>query len=226
MIKKTARLYNKRAANNPKLAVETTPDSIDAIADVLMHELLHHVTANIIETDKSKLSPDMRIWVMALENLFKHAQEKVMKDPEHAAKLQKAMDAVNKEGGYLSVNEKSYYYGLTSIHEFISMIMSDQKFRSFMNNISYTGEKSLLQRFLDIFTEILKVLGVNVKDNSVLKEAVTDILGIIESRDKGDVLTDDTTMKSIKTDTFLNNMLESEFDNIIKHLDIKTTKCK
>ena len=211
---------------NPKLAVETTPDSIDAIADVLMHELLHHVTANIIETDKSKLSPDMRKWVMALENLFKHAQEKVMKDPEHAAKLQKAMDAVNKEGGYLSVNEKSYYYGLTNIHEFISMIMSDQKFRSFMNHISYTGEKSLLQRFLDIFTEILKVLGVNVKDNSVLKEAVTDILGIIESRDKGDVLTDDTTMKSIKTDTFLNNMLESEFDNIIKHLDIKTTNCK
>ena len=210
---------------NPKLAFESNPGNASALYDVLIHELLHHVTAKIVNADKSKLSLEQRKWVVSLENLFKYTQDKILNDPIHGDNLRKAIEEVNKEGGFLSVKDKSMYYGLTNMNEFISMLMSDADFRSFMNNVSYSGEKTLLERFIDIFVNILNSLGIVVKDNTVLKEGIQNIIGVVQSRNMDDSITTDNNLKSIKTQTFLDGIVESEFNKIIKYLDIKT-KCK
>jgi hypothetical protein len=217
-------LYNETITINPNLAFELNPGNANALYDVLIHELLHHVTAKIVNADKSTLTLEQRKWVVSLENLFKFTQDKILNDPIHSENLRKTIEQVNKEGGFLSVKDKSMYYGLTNINEFISMLMSDADFRSFMNNVSYSGEKSLFERFIDIFVNILKSLGVTVKDDTVLKEGIGNIIGIIESRNEGNVATNQT-LKSIKTQTFVDGIVESEFEKIIKYLDIKT-KCK
>jgi hypothetical protein len=217
-------LYNETITINPNLAFELNPGNANALYDVLIHELLHHVTAKIVNADKSTLTLEQRKWVVSLENLFKFTQDKILNDPIHGENLRKAIEQVNKEGGFLSVKDKSMYYGLTNMNEFISMLMSDADFRSFMNNVSYSGEKSLFERFIDIFVNILKSLGVTVKDDTVLKEGIGNIIGIIESRNEGNVATNQT-LKSIKTQTFVDGIVESEFEKIIKYLDIKT-KCK
>ena len=217
-------LYNETITINPNLAFESNPGNANALYDVLIHELLHHITAKIVNADKSKLTLEQRKWVVSLENLFKFTQDKILNDPIHGENLRKAIEQVNKEGGFLSVKDKSMYYGLTNMNEFISMLMSDADFRSFMNNVSYSGEKSLFERFIDIFVNILKSLGITVKDDTVLKEGIGNIIGIIESRNEGNVATDQT-LKSIKTQTFVDGIVESEFEKIIKYLDIKT-KCK
>jgi DNA polymerase III delta prime subunit len=217
-------LYNETITINPNLAFELNPGNANALYDVLIHELLHHVTAKIVNADKSTLTLEQRKWVVSLENLFKFTQDKILNDPIHGENLRKTIEQVNKEGGFLSVKDKSMYYGLTNINEFISMLMSDADFRSFMNNVSYSGEKSLFERFIDIFVNILKSLGVTVKDDTVLKEGIGNIIGIIESRNEGNVATNQT-LKSIKTQTFVDGIVESEFEKIIKYLDIKT-KCK
>ncbi len=217
-------LYNETITINPNLAFELNPGNANALYDVLIHELLHHVTAKIVNADKSTLTLEQRKWVVSLENLFKFTQDKILNDPIHSENLRKTIEQVNKEGGFLSVKDKSMYYGLTNMNEFISMLMSDADFRSFMNNVSYSGEKSLFERFIDIFVNILKSLGVTVKDDTVLKEGIGNIIGIIESRNEGNVATNQT-LKSIKTQTFVDGIVESEFEKIIKYLDIKT-KCK
>jgi hypothetical protein len=102
--------------------------------------------------------------------------------------------------------------------------MTNKDFRNFMNNTSYSNEKSLLERFIDIFVNIIKSLGITVNKDSVLNEGIKNIISIIELRNEENITTDQT-LKSIKTQTFLENMLESEFNKIIKYLDIKT-KCK
>jgi len=216
--------YEQTIRINPKLAFESDTDNINALYDVIIHELFHHVTANIIEMDKSKLTPDQRKWVISLENLFKSTQEKILNDPAHSDNLKNAIAQVNKEGGFLSAKDKSFYYGLTNIHDFVSMLMSDENFRDFMNNTSYSGEKTLMERFIDIFVNILKALGISVKEDSVLKEGIKNVIGIVESRNQNDAQTDQT-LKSIKTKSFLDGIVESEFDKIINYLDIKT-KCK
>ena len=216
--------YEQTIRINPKLAFESDSDNINALYDVIIHELFHHVTANIIEMDKSKLTPDQRKWVISLENLFKSTQEKILNDPAHSDNLKNAIAQVNKEGGFLSAKDKSFYYGLTNIHDFVSMLMSDENFRDFMNNTSYSGEKTLMERFIDIFVNILKALGISVKEDSVLKEGIKNVIGIVESRNQNDAQTDQT-LKSIKTKSFLDGIVESEFDKIINYLDIKT-KCK
>jgi predicted SprT family Zn-dependent metalloprotease len=217
-------LYNETITINPNLAFELNPGNANALYDVLIHELLHHVTAKIVNADKSTLTLEQRKWVISLENLFKFTQDKILNDPIHSENLRKTIEQVNKEGGFLSVKDKSMYYGLTNINEFISMLMSDADFRSFMNNVSYSGEKSLFERFIDIFVNILKSLGVTVKDDTVLKEGIGNIIGIIESRNEENAATNQT-LKSIKTQTFVDGIVESEFEKIIKYLDIKT-KCK
>ena len=216
--------YDQTIRINPELAFESDPDNINALYDVIVHELLHHITANIIDADKSKLSSEQRKWVVALENLFKSTQEKLLNDPAHADNLRKAISEVNKPDGFLSVKDKSMYYGLTNIHDFVSMLMSDEKFRDFMNNTPYSGEKTLLDRFLDILLNIIKALGITINEDSVLKEGLSNVIGIIETRNQNNIESDDI-FKSIKTKPFLDGIVDSEFDKLVKYLDIKT-KCK
>jgi hypothetical protein len=132
------------------------------------------------------------------------------------------MDQVKQTGGYLSEADKSMYYGLTSVPEFVSMLMTDQTFREFMNNTSYEGNKSILDRFLDILANILKSLGMQVRDNSVLKEGVTNIVGLIESRKETIDTQDSAPERSITTKSPKVKLVEENFENILDVLNIKT----
>jgi hypothetical protein len=104
------------------------------------------------------------------------------------------------------------------------MMMTDEKFRDFMNNTPYSGEKTLMDRFIEIFANILKALGITVSEGSVLEEGIKNIVSIVELRNENNV-SKNQKLNSIRTKSFLDGIVESEFDKIIKHLDIKT-KCK
>jgi hypothetical protein len=86
-----------------------------------------------------------------------------------------------------------------------------------MNNTEYSENKSVLDRFLDILTSIIKALGFNVKNDSVLKEGITNVMGILETNEL-----QKTEFKSINTAQM--QYLNDNFDNILNILNIKT-KC-
>jgi hypothetical protein len=98
------------------------------------------------------------------------------------------------------------------------MLMTDKGFQEFMNNTPYSGNKNVFERFLEILSNLLKELGIAVKDNSVLKEGVGGIVGLIQSN------TPSTVQKSIRTKSYKQEMIEDSLNDIITSLDIKT-KC-
>jgi ABC-type dipeptide/oligopeptide/nickel transport system ATPase component len=210
---------------NPALAIgdDVTDKTIarNQLQEVIMHEVLHHITATLLNADITTLTADQRKWVVSLKNLFNTVQEKMLKDPNHSDKLRDAIEQSNKENGMLSAADKSMYYGLTNVHDFLTMMMTDPGFREFMNNTTYDGNKSMLDRFLDILANILKALGIQVKDNSVLKEGLINIVGLIESRNQ---VADQTSnlQKSISTKSSKVEMISDNFEELLKILNIKS----
>jgi len=220
-------MYNgntKTITINPKLAVGDALDG-DAIRDklheVFMHEFMHHITAELLNAKPETLSVDQRKYVENINNLYDAVHNKMMMDPQHAAALQKAKDQM-KTDGYLSASDKSLYYGLTSVHDFVSMIMTDQGFQDFMNNTTYDGEKSIFEKFMDLIGNLLKALGINVKDNSVLKEGLTNIVGLIQSRNSSEVATEQRSI-AVAQEAKTKN-INDNFADITRFLNIKT-KC-
>lgn len=211
---------------NPELAisdnVEDDKQGVAQLHEVIMHELLHHITTDLLNTNPALLTIDQRKWVTSLKNLFKTTQEKLLKDSKHSNSLKEAIDVVSKEDGFLSTSDKSKYYGLTSVDEFVSMLMTDEGFRNFMNETTYEGNKSILDRFIEILSKIIEALGVQVKDNSVLKEGITNIVGLIESRNISKTSEDSAPLRSISTESAKANLIKENFESIIESLNIKT----
>jgi hypothetical protein len=217
--------FNKVITINPNL-LKDSGDVVqikNAIHDVIMHELLHYLTVDTINADKSKLSAEQRKWVMSLENLFKATQAKLLNDPIHSAKLKEAIEQVNKEGGFLSASDKSMYYGLTNIYDFISMLMSDNEFQNFMNTIEHSADKSIIERFIELVTKLIESLGIKVKDQSVLNEGIKNIVYLINERNNVS-LSSVENQRSIITSN-RNELIKNNISNIIDNLNLKTN-CK
>jgi nucleoside-triphosphatase THEP1 len=191
----------------------TADDALNNVMDELMHELVHHMTVKLLAADMTTLSPDQRKSVLALKNLFNYAKEKLMNDPTHSQQLRDALNELN-NSGFMSKADKDLYYGFSSVEEFVSMMMTNRDFQEFMNNLDYQGEKTLLDRFLEVIANIIKALGIEVKDNSVLREGMNNILNLIQVRDEAE-------LRSVRTRPegqleFINE----NFESILKVLDI------
>jgi ABC-type dipeptide/oligopeptide/nickel transport system ATPase component len=213
--------FTKTITINPNEAIgdSTDNDSIrEKLHEVFMHELMHHLTADLLNAKPETLSAEQRKWVESLNNLFNYVKQRMLNDPNHKDALQRAIDQAKNEG-YLSAADKSLYYGLTNVHDFVSMLMTDKGFQDFMNNVTYDGQKSFLEKFMEMIGDLLRTLGINVKDNSVLKEGVTNIIGLIQSRNKSDISSE---QKSIATRESKEANINSNFENVIQFLKIKT----
>jgi hypothetical protein len=205
---------------NPKAAIVDAVDIEDMkakIHEVIMHELVHHVTVDLLLADQTALTPEQRKWVKSINNLFDQVQVKMLQDPQHSDKLMIAMSTMSSEG-FMSAKDKSLYYGLTSIYDFVTMMLTDKGFQQFMNNVNIQGNKTILDRFMDLLMSLVKSLGIQVKDQSALDEGLRSIIGLIGSRN------DNNIQKSISTSAVNKNYIEDNFNNIINVLNIKT-KC-
>jgi ribA/ribD-fused uncharacterized protein len=217
-------LNSKQITINPTLAIKDyteIKDKTQALHDVVIHEIMHHLTADLLNADPDTLSVAQKKYVLAIKNLFNDTQKKILNDEEHKEALKNAIEQTNKEGGFLSQADKSKYYGLTNVHDFVSMMMSDKGFRNFMNQTKYSGNKSIIDRFIDILATLLDLFKGQIKEDSVLHEGLSNIIGLLGTR------VDDQIQRSIRTEeafSFKENVMLDNFNDIIKLLDIKT-KC-
>jgi predicted NAD-dependent protein-ADP-ribosyltransferase YbiA (DUF1768 family) len=211
---------------NPDLAIADGTNSLkeatDQLHELVMHELLHHITSDLLNANALTLSIEQRKWVVALKTLFNTTQERFLKDPKHSAALKAAIAETKKENGFLSKSDKSMYYGLTNVDDFVSMLMTDKTFRDLMNETTYEGNKSILDRFIELLGKILEALGVQVKDNSVLKEGITDIVGLIKSRPIETSENDGSPFKSITTESAKVKNIKENFESLVEALNIKS----
>lgn len=181
---------------NTDLAKKDNPkqNAKDNLETVVMHEVMHAATADILKRfreNKSSLNKRQIIFATGLKNMFKDLQEKMIESDVHGPKLTEVIDKVfgSNQDVDLSPKEKSMYYGLTNLDEFVSMIMTDRNFQQFMNETMYNEESntSIFDRFKemlrDLITSLAKMVGVNIDKKSALFNGVNTITKLITEPD-------------------------------------------
>ena len=174
--------------DNPKQTAKANLET------VIMHEAMHAATADILKRfreNKSSLNKRQIIFATGLTNMFKDLQEKMIESDVHGPKLTEVIDKLfgNNQDVDLSPKEKSMYYGLTNLDEFVSMIMTDRTFQQFMNETMYNENTntSILDRFKEMLRDLLaslaKMVGVSIDKNSALYNGVDTITKLISEPD-------------------------------------------
>jgi hypothetical protein len=172
--------------DNPKLS-ET-----DNIETVIMHELMHKLTQDLLKryrTDKVTLNKNQLIFIKNIENMFNDVRTKILSNPNEGPKLLEIIEKLKDNDASLSSYEKSMYYGLTNMDEFVSMMMTDRAFQMKMNNTLYDEIKnqSVFERFKELlanlFKSLAKTLGIDLINNSVLKNSIDNIVRVITEPD-------------------------------------------
>ena len=181
---------------NTDLAKKDNPkqNAKDNLETVVMHEVMHAATADILKRfreNKASLNKRQIIFATGLTNMFKDLQEKMIESDVHGPKLTEVIDKVfgSNQDVDLSPKEKSMYYGLTNLDEFVSMIMTDRNFQQFMNETMYNEESntSIFDRFKemlrDLITSLAKMVGVSIDKKSALYNGVNTITKLITEPD-------------------------------------------
>jgi len=205
---------------NPDLALTDNPSRSRAenLEDVIMHETIHSYTADVLsriaENDKT-LTENERVFGTSLKALYNTVVDKVSKDPEHSGKLKDVINKMSNKSSYLTPSDKSMYYGLTSVDEFASMIMTDASFQKFMNNISVDNKTNItaFERFkqllLKLFRTLAERLNISIKSGSALEQGVNDVFNLISSRPI-DRAAEGPKLESISTRNLENYSLENQ----------------
>jgi len=183
---------NNRIRINPEIAKRDNPklSELENLETVIMHEVLHAYTAgvlNVLKTKPKELTERQLAFGYALKDMFEKVQKDVLRSEEHGAKLSRVIGEMASESQEknISPSEKSMYYGLTNLDEFVSMLMTDKVFQQFMNTLPYKERIniSILERFKqllrDLFNSLAKSLGIKISDNSTLYNGIDKIVGLI-----------------------------------------------
>lgn len=193
-------VYNSNLIRiNPSLAKidNSALSAKDNLETVIMHEIMHAYTADIIkkfEDNPSSLTPKVREFADKINKMYIKTRNELMRDPKHSAKLSSVIGAVsaNNDNIVLDQSDKSNYYGLTNLNEFVSMIMTDRGFQQFMNTVMHDipNNQSVFEKFKALLKELISALassiGIAVQPDSVLNSGVSSVVGIIKERETQD----------------------------------------
>jgi len=189
---------------NPKLARKDNPKRSEKenIETVIMHELMHKLTQDLLKRykkDKVTLNRNQLIFIKNIENMFNDVRDKVLSDPKEGPILAEIIKKMNDPNVSLTSYEKSMYYGLTNIDEFVSMMMTDRTFQMNMNNTLYDVSKnqSVFERFKELlanlFSALAKTLGIEINNSSILKNTVDNVVRVITEPNMQDHTDDNDT---------------------------------
>ncbi len=216
---------------NPDLVLQSNSakSRSENLEDAIVHELLHGYTAQSLFKLSGKASAykikEERMYAASIKQLYLLTRESLLSNPEHAEKLKAVIAKVSNsvfedsDANTLTEEEKSMYYGLTSEHEFVSMLMTDKKFQEFMNGVSVdSSKKTVTFKFADILKRLLqaltKALGMDVKTDSVLDQGIkniTNLLSVVDTKTEDSTdTTGQTTLFSAATDNLSDYSLNNQ----------------
>ena len=206
-------------------------DNTHDFEKTLLHESIHVYTSNLMVTDSKNLTRSQRRAVKSIKAL-KNAVISSLTLEEKAefdifnAKYIKYREA-NESGDFKTRDNidfgavnASKYYGLVNDKEFVTMAMTDSGFQKRLNDVKFTGDRTMFVRFQEIIAELLKgmqeALGVEVVSGSVLEQAVNDITDLMASKEDmmegvSEDYSLDATQYSSSIPVGLNRKFRSEF---------------
>lgn len=138
------------------------------LEELLMHELLHAATFRKItyfETNTKGLSKKELEALNELENIRKVLKEASDKYWDNRPRFARSVNPL--EG-----------YRTDSIHEIISYAFTNKEFRDAISEIPYKGDKSILDKLIELISNIFKV-----KQNTILQNLIANAEVLLETKD-------------------------------------------
>lgn len=142
----------------------------------VLHELIHHFTIPAINKPNEQQKPI----VESLERLRQTLLKKIENDPVWKAEYDNFVKNLNERKG-ITKESLSKNYGAYNTKEFVTMALTDREFQRILNQIPFSGEKTIFQRFQDLIKSILKAIGMEVKQGSVLEKAIEDSISLLNT---------------------------------------------
>lgn len=162
----------------------TTTDYM--VARTILHETIHSITAKELakyfdkENNIKVPISDIPAHVTKLIRVFNDVQRKMAKEIAELKEYYK-----NNPDGTLSKESDRLGYGAMSIFEFAAMIMSEPEFQQKMAEFRYkTTDKNLLEAFLDAIKNILEVVGIKFRNDSLAAHGIDAVLRLIDNTEE------------------------------------------
>lgn len=182
--------------------------TVDYLESVILHELIHGYTAQLIRAHSSgrKIPAGIAKSITSLDALRAKLYNNLSPEDKAAADTFNNLTSEEKDESKLTRLDKSKYYALGSTAEFITMTLADADFQRELNDMEFEGNKTMLDRFLDIvsnmFNAIATAAGIKVKTNSPLKFAIHESLNLLDHSEalSLDVLTSTDALSKSKSD--------------------------
>ena len=173
-------------------------DNVNEFEKVLLHESIHAYTSSLLTTNEKNLTKAQRRAVKSIKVLRQVAKNNLSEKDKIAfkkfntkfkawKKADELGDTETRDNLTFRTAEFNKFYGLINDKEFVTMAMTEPEFQRILNNIQFSGDRSMFMRFQEIIAELIKgmqeALGIEVVSGSVLEQAVNDITDLISTRD-------------------------------------------
>lgn len=170
---------------NPSMFETNGSFSSNDLEATILHELIHGYTSQILKAYDSGLALPANVTKACKslnavrEKLFKSLSEQEKADAEAFDKL----SPEEKRDSKLPRSLKAKYYALYNNVEFITMTLTDVEFQKFLNEIPFEGSKTLLDRLIEVVSNLYKAIanaaGIEVKQDSALEAAINESINLL-----------------------------------------------
>jgi hypothetical protein len=201
-----------------------TGDSFDVnmFESILLHELIHGQSSELIslyerglKDNALYLPPAIQKSIKSLDTLRRTLVSQLSEADQYEFEEFAALSPEEKLDYSISGTEeeveakKTLYYGLSSTSEFVTQTLTSETFQKDLSNRVFNGEKSILQRFLDLMGSLMeslsKSLGVKV-DGTALQVAVEASLNLLEQTQTYESLNKNNNPTDVSEDALMSSV--------------------
>lgn len=152
-----------------------------------LHELIHGYTgkaAKVFEElgatkaiQQKLLTKDQVIQLVKLNNLKSQFVKKLI-EAGKKEELEAFLKQFRENSSDLETIDINIYYGTTSLAEFITMAMTEPIFQDLLNDVT-DKNKTFFDRFKEIVLSLLKSLGLDIKEDSILASTIESVIELV-----------------------------------------------
>jgi exodeoxyribonuclease-5 len=178
--------YDRKTKEGTVVINEANTRSDEDFERTLLHELVHHLTGYIakdyekyLETgNKGELTDEQIRICNSLKTMQNTLVAKIKSNPKWQAQYDEFVKTYESKK-HVDEIQVSKNYGAYKFSEFFTMAMTDMEFQKILNDIPFDSNKTILDRFVELVNKLLASVGFPVKENSVLSNAVSNIVELI-----------------------------------------------
>jgi hypothetical protein len=180
--------YNRKTKEGTVVINEANTKSDEDFERTLLHELIHHLTGYIakaydayLETegqDRGDLTDEQIRICNSLKTMQNTLVAKIKNNPKWQAQYDEFVKTYEAKK-HVDEIQVSKNYGAYKFSEFFTMAMTDMEFQKILNDIPFDSNKTILDRFVELVNKLLASVGFPVKENSLLSNAVSNIVELI-----------------------------------------------